>query len=50
MSEIRINRKKLYESFANFENDINLKIIKCYKLLLDKEGLKGNIGFLIFFC
>jgi len=49
MSEIRINKMKLYESFTNIENNINLKIIKCYKLLFNIEGLKENIGFLIYF-
>ena len=48
MSEITINKTKLLESFSNIKNNINIKIIKCYKILFSKKGIKNNIGFFIF--
>ena len=42
-----INITKLYESFKDVKNTINIKILKCYKVLFTKEGLIYNIAFYI---
>ena len=50
ISEIVINKNKLMKKFMNIKETINLKIMKCYKLLFTKEGIATNIGsyFLLF--
>ena len=47
ITEITINKDKLYKSFTNINNNINLNVLKCYRLLFNKEELKYNIGFYI---
>ena len=44
ISEIKINKDKLMKKFMNIKESINLKIMKCYKLLFTKEGITTNIG------
>ena len=44
ISEIKINKDKLMKKFMNIKETINLKIMKCYKLLFTKEGIATNIG------
>ena len=44
ISEIKINKDKLMKEFMNIKESINLKIMKCYKLLFTKEGIATNIG------
>ena len=44
MSEIEINKDKLLINFINIKSLININVIKCYKQLFDKEGLKNNLG------
>ena len=39
--EIKINQDKLKKQFMKV---INIKIVKCYKLILSKEGIIKNIG------
>ena len=43
-SEIKIDKEKLRKNFIDIKNLINLNVLKCYKLLLTKEGLIYNIG------
>ena len=43
MSEIVIN-KNLLMNKLDIKNSLNIKILKCYKLLFSKNGLKNNIG------
>ena len=33
ISEIKIDKKRLYESFTDIKNIANIRIFKCYKLL-----------------
>ena len=41
--EIKIDTEKLKKNFKP-ENLVNLKILKCYKILFTKEGIITNIG------
>ena len=43
ISEIVINRDKLI-NMADIKKSLNIKVIKCYKLLFSKEGIINNIG------
>ena len=47
MSEIKIDKKKLYDSFTDITNIANILILKCYKLLFSKKGLTNNFGLYI---
>ena len=47
ISEITIDKTWLYNSFTDINNIANIYILKCYKLLLSKEGILKNIGFFI---
>ena len=46
--EIEINKDKLFRNFRDIEQITNFNIIKCYKQLFSKNGLKNNIGNYIF--
>ena len=46
-SEIIIDKERLYDSFVNINNIVNIKIIKCYHMLFTNDGLIYNIGFYI---
>ena len=45
ISEIKINRDRLLNNFANLKESSNIYVLKCYKNLLSTEGIKYNIGF-----
>ena len=47
ISEITIDKNRLYDSFTDINNLININVLKCYKLLFSKEGISNNIGFFI---
>ena len=44
VSKIKGNKNKLLTSFKDLKNAINLEIMKCYNILLSKDGLINNIG------
>ena len=44
ISEIVINKDKLWNKFVNYKSFMNLNVMKCWKLLLFKKGLIKNIG------
>ena len=44
ISEIVINKEKLMNNLVDIKNIVNLKIMKCYKILFTINGLKNNIG------
>ena len=46
--DIIINKTLLYRNFIHINNIANLKILGCYKELLNKKGIIKNIGFYIF--
>ena len=44
ISEISINSNDFLKKFVDIKNIMNLKVMKCYKLLFTKQGLIKNIG------
>ena len=44
ISEMIKNTEKILSHLTNIKNATNFKIIKCFKNLFTKEGLKSNIG------
>ena len=58
MSEIYIDKQRLYNSFSNIKNIANLKLMKCYFVLFTLKGINKNYGvyiiiliiFLYFIC
>ena len=42
---MKINKNQLFKAFVDINNISNLNILKCYKKLLNKEGIINNIGF-----
>ena len=44
ISEIKVDREKLKKNFMDIKSLININIMKCYKVLLSKQGLIKNIG------
>ena len=41
---MNIDKKKFFENFIDIKNIANINILKCYKVLFSKKGIKGNIG------
>ena len=41
---MNIDKKKIFKSFIDIKNIANINLMKCYKILFTKEGLKKNIG------
>ena len=48
ISEITIDKAKLYNSFTDLSTVANLDIMKCYHILFSKQGTSNNIGVYIF--
>ena len=48
INDIVFDKNKLYQSFTDVKNIINLHLMKCYKKVLNKESLKKNYGFFLF--
>ena len=48
-SEIIIDKNKLKNNFIDIKSTINIYVIKCYKLLFTKGGIKYNFGSYIIF-
>ena len=46
-SSMNIDKDKLFKNFINIRNIANINILKCYKTLFSKNGIKRNIGSLI---
>ena len=44
ISEIGVDKDEFLNNFINIKNTTNIKIIKCFKELFSKYGLKKNIG------
>ena len=44
-ADMRINKTKLYENLVDIKNIANIKILKCQKVLFNKNGILYNIGF-----
>ena len=41
---MNIDKNKIFKSFINIKNIANINLMKCYRILFTKEGLKKNIG------
>ena len=46
--DIVFDKNKLYQSFTDVKNIMNIHLLKCYKKVFTKESLKNNYGFFIF--
>ena len=44
ISEFSINKDKFLSRFVDINNIMNIKLLKCYKLLFTKEGIVNYIG------
>ena len=47
IGDIVIDTNKLYNSFTDFKNIANVKVLKCYKLIFNLEAYKSNYANLI---
>ena len=47
ISDIYIDKNRLYENFVNIKNIMNIDILKCYSIVFSKEGFYNNYGFFI---
>ena len=43
-ANMNIDKEKLFGDFVNIKNIANFNILKCYKTLFSKNGIKRNIG------
>ena len=50
IDSIKFDIDLLKKSFIDINNILNLKIMKCYQNVFNKNNLKNNIGFIIIFC
>ena len=48
VSEITVDKTKLYQ-FLDLKKIANFDVMKCYNLVISIDGVKGNIGFYVFF-
>ncbi len=44
ISEIKIDKKKMFANFKDIKNILNINLLKCVNLLLDKKNLFKNTG------
>ena len=44
ISEISLNKEELFNNFMNISQFLNFNIMKCFKVLFTKEGIKNNYG------
>ena len=44
ISEISIDKNRLYDSFTDYKNIANMNVMKCYYVLFNKKGILNNIG------
>ena len=43
-ADMKIDKKKLYQSFTDIKNIVNFRLMKCYKVLFSKNGILYNIS------
>ena len=48
IDNIKFNKEKLFDKFVNIKNSLNLKLMKCYNNVFNKDELLNNHGFFIF--
>ena len=42
--DMKINKTRLFESFTDIKNKVNISLMKCYKVLFSKKGIISNIS------
>ena len=47
LDNIELNGKNLWKNFLDIKSITNIEIIKCYKIVFDKNNIKNNYGFFI---
>ena len=47
IDEIKVDKNNLMKNFKEVKKFINIKIVKCYKMVFEKENLIKNYGFFI---
>ena len=50
MSDIKIDKDTLLNSFTNINNIANIKLMQCYNVIFQKKYILKNIGFYIYAC
>ena len=50
MSDIKIDKNALLNSFTNINNIANIKLMQCYNVIFQKKYILKNIGFDIYAC
>ena len=48
IKDIKFDKEKLYKSFVDIENTMNIKLLKCYKKVFRGMNFKNNFGFIIY--
>ena len=48
LEDIKFDKNKLYKSFTDIKNIVNIKLMKCYKNAFNKKSLRNNYGFFIY--
>ena len=46
-ADMKIDKEKIFKNFIDIKNIANINILKCYKALFSKNGIKINLGYLI---
>ena len=44
ISEIKVDKKKMFANFKDIKNIVNINLLKCVNLLLDKKNVFKNTG------
>lgn len=44
ISEISLDKEKLYDNFINIKKILNMNVMKCYRVLFIKDGISNNYG------
>ena len=47
LDNIELDSKNLIKNFLDFKKIMNIEIIKCYKIVFNKNNMKNNYGFFI---
>ena len=50
MSNIKIDKETLLKSFIDINNIANIQMLKCYKIIFQKDDILKNLGCHIFSC
>ena len=48
IDDIKFDKNKLYKNFIDYKNILNIKLMKCYNIILNGRNLLKNYGFFIY--